>query len=653
MRLLLGLVLALLVGAAEARFPRGTPTQQILYNIVTDGGANCNGVADTAPNFKTFNTWALANQGTKQVVLTIPNGSTCLFNSSQSYANGISNAWASGINNLIVEGTGATITSVGGQGFTLGGKGVCQKGLTDAAGCSARINSVSPGATTVTLTSASFAAGYISRFTVNKWIMLGGLDIQGLWNAPYGFPPNNQFFEWRQITAVNTGTGVITLDRPVTNSYLSTWPNYNGGNNVEADQGGPATIWTVDDTWNAVHEYRGLTMSQSGQINGNLRNLTLRGVTFTGTGGGNIPSQNESWAAVNTNYGSNSMEVDKLIGTMTMDNVTIAGIQFQSSSVDQFFLKNSTVTTMSGSPKKSDITDVSIGSLKLGAVAYGVSDGYFNCLRCAVTTFDYQGGGIFQNDNPAVTSMASGVISFANTAETGAQPPGRIYVPNTNVSFAAPGYLSTGIFRVTGITQDPTNVYVQTNQAGGFPTIGSPIQYRTQPIPAFTCDACTGDPILVAMGVQAGATPGAPLNTYSFRSYAPTSAQGLLGTLSAQGKIVSLTIDVTQAYTGSGAATLQVGGQFNNLVTVNQATWTNFTFAPQINLKQAGTRVITPSGVTCNGVSAPTGCSGDSLGTALPNAVWIQTNLTPYMGSTLSGGVNPLFTMTIRTDQTP
>ena len=164
-----------------------------------------------------------------------------------------------------------------------------------------------------------------------------------------------------------------------------------------------------------------------------------------------------------------------------------------------------------------------------------------------------------------------------------------------------------------------------------------------------------GDGILVATSLQAGATALTPLGQYSFRSYAPTSAQGGLAPLFAWGKIISLTVNVTQAYTGSGSATLQVGGQFNNFQTIKQSDWSDFIFAPQINLKQAGERIITPSGVTCNGVSAPTGCSGDSLGTALPEAVWIGSNITqnlgPYMGSTFSGGTAPTFTMTLRTNQ--
>ena len=62
---------------------------------------------------------------------------------------------------------------------------------------------------------------------------------------------------------------------------------------------------------------------------------------------------------------------------------------------------------------------------------------------------------------------------------------------------------------------------------------------------------------------------------------------------------------------------------------------------PTINLKVAGERVITPSGVTCNGV--PGGCSGDLN--------MIQNGMGPSLPSKLGGGGAPKFTITARTDQ--
>lgn len=84
--------------------------------------------------------------------------------------------------------------------------------------------------------------------------------------------------------------------------------------------------------------------------------------------------------------------------------------------------------------------------------------------------------------------------------------------------------------------------------------------------------------------------------------------------------------------------------------TAKQSDWTNFDWFYSINLKQAGTRVVTPSGVTCNG--SPGGCAGDT-GLVVPEAIWIWNGIGGFIDGAFSGGVNPQFTITIRTDQTP
>lgn len=602
---------------------------------------------DDAPKFMAFNKWALENQAGKQVVLTLPNGANCWFGSSVwSTSVSLSNAWTAGINDLVVEGAGATINSVGGAPFWLGGRGVCQAGLASPNGCSARIESAQAGATRITLTASSLAAGHINRFPVGKWLMLGGLDTQGLWKAAYGFPPNQTFFEWRQVFAVDTVNGVITLDRPLGNTYLSTWPNYNQGNNFEADNGGPATVWAVHDTWNTTLEYRGLTINQDGQTYSPARHVTYRGVTFGG-GHGGIPTQNETWSAINSSFADVSMETDKLIGTMTLDGVTIKQIVFQSSSIDLFIMKRSRVTNrLDGGAKRTEIMDSTLNVFGPGVWAYGNSVGSTICTRCNISKFNFDFG-IFQNDNPSPYSMSEGVISFSNISVKGSGPAQRWAVPGAYAFWSAPGYLTIGLFQIKAVTQDAGGVHIQTSEKNGFPSIGSPSQFRTHPAPQFTCDACTGDPALVATNIQSGAIPLAPLGTFSKRTFTPSSAQGNLGNLVVRGRLVSLTINVTQAYTGLGPAIVRPTGQFH-MITIKQSNWTQFDWLPTIDLKTPGERIITPAGASCNG--APGGCGGDANLT-VPEAVWIQDKLVPHMPSVLSGGSTPKFTISIQTDQ--
>lgn len=726
-----------------------------------------------APAFDTFNNWARANQGaSNQVVLTIPNGSNCWFGNGTFNYISVFNAFAAGINNLIVEGAGATLNSVGGRGFALGGSGVCQSGLTSVNGCSARIQTANPNDTTVTLTADSLAAGYASRFNAvaGQWIMIGGLDIQGLFQAGFGYPPNQNVFEWRQITNVNAGTGVITLDRSLTNYYSADWPNYNPGSNFESDSGGSATIWTVGNSgvggtqnnWNSTVEYRGLTINQEGQTYANVRNVTYRGVTFGGAFGA-VPTQNETWSSINSNHGFNDLETDKLVGLMYMDGVTIFKIVFQSTSTDRFVLKNSTLTQLVGGAKFTEISDTDIDSYFPGTWAYGATgtSNYTTCTRCNITTLSADMG---YNDfyDPMPYSMTSGLITMVNSAAKGSAQ--RPFVPGSKVYYGAaltnpPTPLNglccqtIGQFTVTGITADPwpaldnqtvsatvtstngsnsisvsgssfvsgdvgktiivpgarsgnlnlntwiigvsgvgpqtltlgdnatrsqtatqtlqwgtSNTYIQTDQAGSFPgcsglNTGQCLKLSVLGSWNFTCDTCTGDPNAVGSSIQAGATPGAPLGSYITRTFTPTSAQGTIASMGSRGKFVSLRVNVTAAYSGAaGFVILNPGGQFHWAL-VDRSTpstpvvgdWLPADLS--INLKQAGDRVITPSGVTCNGVAG--GCSGDTIN--LPaniNSMWIPSayngsgggGMSPFMGSNYSGGTAPTFTITLQTD---
>src|SRR5262249_37441378 len=156
------------------------------------------------------------------------------------------------------------------------------------------------------------------------------------------------------------------------------------------------SIWALGDTWSATVEYRGLTINQDGQTYANIRNITYRNVTFGGAHGG-IPTQNETWSAINTNFAGVNMETDKLVGTMTMDGVTIKHIAFQSSSTDLLVMRNSIVTSaLLGSAKRTEITDSTLKVFRPGAYAYGVSTGATICIRCNVATFEFSGG-VFQN----------------------------------------------------------------------------------------------------------------------------------------------------------------------------------------------------------------------------------------------------------------
>ena len=71
-------------------------------------------------------------------------------------------------------------------------------------GHSSRVATVAAGATS----HAAQPAGESARFRAGNWALITGMDIQG-----YGYPPNPAFFEYVQITAINSHNGINHLRR--------------------------------------------------------------------------------------------------------------------------------------------------------------------------------------------------------------------------------------------------------------------------------------------------------------------------------------------------------------------------------------------------------------------------------------------------------
>lgn len=417
-----------------------SPTTQLVVSkdIVKDFRAICDGKTDAAPAFAAFNKWAVTQ--TAMVQLTIPSGSVCAFTSNAGLW------WAKGIKNLLVVGYGATLTNngAGNPAFFLGGRGQVQDNQH-----SARLASVAAGSSTVQLLSPSQA----SLFTVGNYALITGFDLQGVWNAPYGYPSNPHWFEYVKVSAVNVSTGAVTFATPLRNSYKSTWPNYNSGSRFEVDAGGPATLYALDPSWDTQVEYRGLTISQDRiQTYAVGRSVTYRDVKFTGNLCG-VPTQNNVWQAINTNMSACNMEVDKLISSMVIDRSTINQVKFQSSSTDIVTISSSTIGQLIGTPKKAVISDTKIAVFGPGAFAYGRSDEVV-CTNCVISSFTPNGvfeAGLGANPVQVAYSMANGVISFPNgTVVSGAGNNGAGRVRLTVRSTA--GLVTNNRVNVSGIS---------------------------------------------------------------------------------------------------------------------------------------------------------------------------------------------------------
>lgn len=637
-----------------------TTTQLVVSkDIVKDFHAICDGKTDAAPAFAAFNKWAVTQ--TAMVQLTIPSGSVCAFTSY------LGQWWTKGIKNLLVIGYGATLTNNGGSGpgFFLGGRGQISDNRH-----SARLATVAAGSSKVQLLTPTQA----SMFTVGSYALITGFDLQGIWQAPYGYPTNPHWFEYVKVTAVDSNAGIVTFATPLKNTYKSTWPNYNSGNQFEVDAGGPATLYALDPSWDTQVEYRGLTISQEKvQTYAGGRSVTYRDVKFTG-GNCGVPSQNYLWQAINTDMSTCNMEVDKLITTMVLDGVTINHIKVQSSSVDLITIRNSSITSdMIGTPKKAVISDTRIANFGPGAFAYGRSD-EVACTNCVISSFNP--AGVFETgfgSNPVQVSysMSNGVISFPNgTAILGATNNGagkvrltvastaglasndRVNVSNINGTYEANGgnklitvidgthvdlpevsfvnaYRSGGViglyaprwavpgtnllwvgahgtgpnFRVLDVTQDQNFTYIKTDFPGSFPAYaGAKLAIRVHPAPKFTCNNCSGSADVVDLN---NAPAGAPLYSYSKRTYSALTGTTAAPRVPLWGALKSAKFNVTSPYSGTGALQFQLS-QFNNWPMMSSPT-TVSNFGPGINMAIAGERTVTLTGV--NGMQ-----SQDKLG---------------------------------------
>lgn len=242
------------------------------------------------------------------------------------------------------------------------------------------------------------------------------------------------------------------------------------------------------------------------------------------------------------------------------------------------------------------------------------------------------------------------------------QNPLKWAIPGANIFFGGNEF-NEAAFYIVDVTQELNTgcqcIKVQTNLAGGFPAVNggvAPTLLRTHPAPHWTCTTCTGNPIIAS---TVGGTPGAPFLSYYSRTYNGSSGFPFSGgpafpTLYAWGTLTSLTVNVATAYSGAQGSL----GYFPfSVFTTIKADQSDYVWFPNdgsiINAKQTGIRVVTGSGVTCNGSAGA--CSGDANLTP-PEAVWLTgTPTTPtrydHDISAENPSVWPSIVVTVQTNQ--
>lgn len=326
----------------------------IVKDIVADYGADPTGVAD-------IGTPALVNLHTDMIgqdaEVTFPPGD---YNWT---TNGTT--WINGVLDLDIIATGANVS---GNGVFLQTSHLTQVGIDSASGKSARIQTVNSGATSLSLTSASAAAGHISRFSIGQAILVTGWPTQALFQSAYSFPPNWQFID--HVTITNIVGDTITFTPALRNYYSDQWPEMNRGGAFEVDAAGPATIFALSPFWQGTTTVTGGTWTRGDLINCYRENFIMNGGTS-----GNLPiypSVSKLWRAINHTATVSSTEHDKLNDWVDIQGGNYKVWKCQSGSTRLLTMTGTTMTGLDGTVEDTVLDGCTVnGNVNLGPTAYG------------------------------------------------------------------------------------------------------------------------------------------------------------------------------------------------------------------------------------------------------------------------------------------
>jgi hypothetical protein len=607
-------------------------------NIITDYGAVGNGVANDRPAFVA---WKAAAQGL-DAVLTIPAG-TYYFGPRSGGGGDVNEDYPfSGMTSLQVNPgnpLAVTFTDNGtANDFQLSVRQAFYQNNTHSTRLLADVNA---GAT-------SFTVSNPSMFTVGRWALISGYDMQGQWNVPGGLPPNEHFFEYVKVSGISSST--ITIDTALRNAYLTRWPNFNSGSGSEIDAGGPATLYAIDPVWDCEIDITGLTVTKTGATRKPTicaaRSVILRGCTFSNQDG-TFPTSSRTWQAISgCNFTGCTMESDKFVEAVTMTDSTFTTINFQSSSIDLLTMTNCTVGTLFGTPKRAVISNSTITTLLSGPNNYGRADS-LTLTGNAISTLTL-GGSLYKGTGDAGidvdSTMAGGVIKIPNTNASRAVTTDGAYaikwaVPGTNVCWQDLDRVAMSMFRVIDVTQDANWVYVKTDQTGGFPTYSTHLWLRTHPCPNYTGSGNSG--------ATTALNSTGPL--YSNLQYTCTGTARAQGGDYCWGDLRSLTIAVNTPY--SGATNPLIFNPLGSFCwTTKHSDGSLVNWVPGVDAHVTGTRTITWNG------------SGYTVAGAKPNDVnltppdssgtWIANLVNGYFATDIAGGGSyASIVVTIQTDQ--
>jgi hypothetical protein len=453
-------------------------TQNTYDNILTFssfGGLPSASGATNSSAITSFNTAYAALTGRTQLII---DPGTYNFSSGVNFG-------TSGGDRLTISAYGSTIVTPGGSS-----NGFANSGPNNDNTHNAKFTTASAGASTVSL----ITSGQTSLFTVGKWVLVTGIDMQG-----FGYPMNDAIFEFKKIQSI--GTGTITFTEPLINSYKSTWPTFSPGDGVNIDQGGPGNIYVLRDPWDQEVELKGAFIADNSNLfYGKTRVAKYTDCTFETYGP--CPTVNILFRAtrcIATGFGG--LEVDKVVHRAEFIDSTIRAIDFQSASVNEVYASNLSQPSgrWRGGGKNNTLINISTTLFNFGPMNYG-AQGITAMTNVSASTGDWFSSNIFPFSD--YTEEGSGVLSYAGGPNPASNTTGYWAVPGNNCVLldASNGFARS--FQVSDVSSSGGKTFVTTNLPFPVPSTingkSSPWRIANHPCYDLTMVNCTGNSLFTS-----------------------------------------------------------------------------------------------------------------------------------------------------------
>jgi hypothetical protein len=427
-----------------------------------------------------------------------------------------------GINNLTVRGNNSSLTNINSNfndayiSFYLGGYGFSAFLSPTAAACGLTLNQTAyPIATAIQGVAAvtCLTPANASNMVPGNWALVGC-------NFCFtGNPPGIRFFDYVKIVSVNPGSGLVTFDRKLTNTYPSTLPSHVGAGALNA-----AFIFPFQAGFGMRQKYKDFNI-QSSPFASAANYVFMQGeyVEIEGGvfGGGIDPSQliNGLVSGAQIAGVASGFEIDHWVNSVSFRDCNIGSVFDVNTAGSAVEVANCIGPGIKQCGSSIRVTGCRFGTVDLTKCLYGTFE---NNYPCAVTAWPTTGVSQLVVDGTIIT-YAAGIITIPQSSiNYGSPNPVTQFLFDiwngavADIVMTASGFTAGtgGFVKILSITDDVTNVYL------------------TLDVMSLT---------VTAVGVNAGGTSYAVGNTI-------TLANGIVLTVATLNVSAVATVTITQQY---------------------------------------------------------------------------------------------------------